>query len=59
MRWTKPSAGDLRRKEGFLFFAKGSVVEGMRWLEYAKWTEVYDSRFGWKFCWWDNEEEDE
>ena len=46
MRWHKrpkkqePSAGDLRDREGFLFFPK-TINRQTRWLERASWTEKF------------------
>ncbi len=42
MKWTPhiPEHGDLRQKQGFLFFPK--YIKGQwRWLEFGYWDEVY------------------
>ena len=63
MKWTKPTSGDIRKRKGFLFLPKGNsgFSRETRWLEYAKWTEVYNGALEkWEFAWWnDNEEEQE
>lgn len=62
--WDRPSAGEQRMREGFLWWPKlartigfgyDSCVE-LRWLEHAHWHEVYSSwnaLFGyWKTIVW-------
>lgn len=40
MRWNTPENNQKRIKFGFLFFPKGTTE--IRWLEIAKWEEVYE-----------------
>lgn len=56
MKWIKPTSGDTRNREGFLWLPKGYRV--IRWLEYGKWWEIYVDSDGWTFeDWIDDEDE--
>ena len=57
MKWTKPSMGDTRKRQGFLFLPKGNLE--IRWLEYAKWVETYSITNGWTFCFWDDGDDEQ
>ena len=39
MKWSRPYNNQRRIRKGFLWFPKGD--RQMRWLEYAKWNEIY------------------
>ena len=62
MKWTTPTSGDIRKKKGFLLLPKGNTgfSREIRWLEYGKWTEVYNGGTEkWEFAWWEDDEEQE
>ena len=40
MRWNKPEFGEKRIVKGFLWFPK-QINNDVRWLEKAKWEQVY------------------
>lgn len=54
MRIETPIYGDERTKRRFLLFPK-KIDNEIRWLEVAKWKEVYRPHirlFGWDACTW-------
>jgi len=66
MKWTKPTSGDIRIKEGFLIFPKELQDElrmnvVTKWMEWASWVECYtlvgysvngQSVYKWKPIYW-------
>ncbi len=53
MRWHEPKFNDTRIKARFLLFPK-MVRSQTRWLEYAKWKELYSADYGWIAVEWIN-----
>jgi hypothetical protein len=45
MRWTDTPTDAKRIKSGFLFFPKW-IKGDNRWLEFAKWEQVYEVHLG-------------
>ena len=44
MKWVEPAIGQTRVKTRFLFLPK-KIQKTTRWLELARWTQIYESRY--------------